>query len=57
MQAIRCDKCGKFEEGSGNEIQAVFLTWSKAVICEKCYDSLKDWWYKDERNTPKPKRN
>ena len=38
---IKCDRCGKLEEGIGKEIS--IFDWRK-IICNSCNASFSNWW-------------
>jgi len=46
-QAIKCDRCGKFETGKGKYIGTVMS------VCEKCYKEFEEWWKRGENSNTK----
>lgn len=42
--AIKCDRCGKFEEGIGVAIRGTSALEKEKHLCTLCHESFKEWW-------------
>ena len=43
--AIKCDRCGKFEEGAGIIIRgAANRIEQQKHLCKSCHEQFKEWW-------------